>query len=108
MGGNPKGNHMIKPRDVGQPEAPRRQKPQIANNIWNPQTQQQPVRQQPQMGYPMMHQQVMQIQQQLQMGMNVMQIPQMQYGATQQQQKHKKHVSTYTHVEQKPHSSNEF
>ena len=39
MGGNPKGNHMIKPRDVGQPETPPRQKPQIANNIWNPQTQ---------------------------------------------------------------------
>ena len=68
--------------------------------------------------------QIMQIQQQSQMGMNVMQMPQMQYEAPQQQQqwkimwqlegentcsklKHKKNGSTCTHVKQKPHSSNE-
>ena len=53
MGGNPKGKHMIKPRDVGQPEAPPCQKPQLANNICNPPAQQQPMQQQPQMGYNM-------------------------------------------------------
>ena len=78
---------MIKPRDVGQPEEPPRQKPQRANNIWNPQTQPKPVHQQPHMGYnmmqqPMMQQQMMQpqmmhIEQQPHMGMNVMLMPQM-------------------------------
>ena len=99
MGVNPKGNHMIKPRDVGQPEAPPRQKPHLANNIWNLQAQQQPIKHQTQMGYnmiqqPMMQQQVIQpqmiqIQQHPQMGMNMMQMPQMQYGAPQQQQQWK-------------------
>ena len=60
MGGNPKGNHMIKLRDAGQPEAPPRQKTQIANNIWNLQTQQQPVQHQLQKGYNMMKQPMMQ------------------------------------------------
>ena len=73
MGRNTKGNHMIKPKGVGQPEAPPRQKPQIANNIWNPQAQQQPVQQQPQMGYNMMQQPMMQ---QQMMQQNMMQIQQ--------------------------------
>ena len=39
MGVNPKGNHIIKPRGVGKPEAPPGQRPQLTNNIWNPQAQ---------------------------------------------------------------------
>ena len=71
-----------------------------------------------------MQPQMMQIQQQPQMGMNVMQMTQMKYGAPQQKQqwkimwqlegnntcskvKHKPNVSTYTHAKHKPHSSNE-
>ena len=50
MGGKPKGNHMTKPRDAGQPEANPRQRPKLANNMWNPQAQQKPMQQQLQMG----------------------------------------------------------
>ena len=85
---------------------------------------QQPMMQQQMMQPQIMQPQMMQIQQQPQMGMNVMQIPQTQYGAPKQQQqwktmwqleventcsklKHKKNVSTYKHVKQNSHSSNE-
>ena len=103
MGGNPKVNNMIKPRDGGKPEAEPRHKPQITNNIFNPQMQQ-PVQHQQNMGYKMMQQpmmqqqmmqpqimqpQMMQIQQHPQLGMNVMQMPQTQYGAPKQQQQWK-------------------
>ena len=71
MGGKTKGNQMIKPRDVGQPEAPPLQKPQLANSIWNPQAQHQPMHQKPQMGY------------------NMMRMPQMQYLSPQHQQQWK-------------------
>ena len=71
-----------------------------------------------------MQPQMMQMQQQPQMGINMMQMPQTQYGEPQQQQqwkimwqlggentcsklKHKKTFRIYTHVKPKPHSSNE-